>query len=100
MKLKNTILILICFLLTSCSSFFRAINITPSKKITEIKQKALDFLFQLKKEKNSIINNWELSGIEVKDAFTTQALIELKNEYCSYKRCLSCQIGNTLIKSQ
>lgn len=36
MKLKNSILILTCFLLTSCSSFFRAINISPSQKITEI----------------------------------------------------------------
>ncbi len=36
MKIKNTLLILSCLLLTNCSSFFRAINITPSQKITEI----------------------------------------------------------------
>jgi hypothetical protein len=36
MKLKNTILVLSCLLLTNCSSFFRAVNITPAQKITEI----------------------------------------------------------------
>lgn len=36
MRLKNNILILSCFLLTNCSSVFRAINFTSSQKIAEI----------------------------------------------------------------
>ena len=33
-----------------------------------------------------------------KNAFDSQALIELKNEYCSKKRCLECGVGNAVLK--
>ncbi|MBM3436843.1 MAG: DUF2851 domain-containing protein, partial [Bacteroidetes bacterium] len=31
-------------------------------------------------------------------AFNTQALLQLKAEYCSGRKCLSCAIGNNLLK--
>jgi hypothetical protein len=63
----------------------------------QFKDKALDFLNQLPPEKNSIIKKWEKLNIYAENAYQSQALIQLKNLYCSQKRCLECQIGNKII---
>ncbi len=55
---------------------------------------------QIKPEKNSIINVYKRLNIKMKNAFDTQALIHLKNEYCDKNRCLQCAIGNTLLGLQ
>ena len=62
-------------------------------------QKALLFLEQTSGENNSITKKWEDSGISGKTAHSTQALLQLKNEYCNHKRCLNCSIGNYLLKN-
>lgn len=64
----------------------------------ELKEKALTILENLKAEKNSIIENWNQLGIKSKNALDTQGLLELKNEYCSHKKCLNCSIGNNILK--
>jgi len=56
------------------------------------------FLKQLKPEKNSIISKFLELGITAKDALETQALLQLKNNYCASKRCLECAIGHQLLK--
>ena len=61
------------------------------------KGKALDWLGQLAPEKNHITVQWAALGIENKNAWDSQALIELKKEYCDAKRCLECSIGNSLL---
>lgn len=61
--------------------------------------RALHFLEQLPGEHNSIITKWEALKMNVNTAYTTQALLQLKNEYCNHKKCLSCTIGNQLIKN-
>ena len=70
-----------------------------SKGDEVIKKKALLFLEIIPPEKNSIITHWNDLGIRADNAFYTQALLQLKNEYCSFKNCLKCQIGNTIITS-
>lgn len=61
-------------------------------------EKLLQLIQQLRPEKNSIINKFSELKIEAKNAFETQALLELKNNYCTKKRCLQCAIGNSLLK--
>jgi hypothetical protein len=61
--------------------------------------KALAFLEELPPEKNSIISNWSRLGITSLNAARTQALLQLKNEYCSQKKCLLCSVGNRIINS-
>lgn len=61
------------------------------------KQKALDLLDSLESEKNQLISNWKKRGIESKSAADSQGLLELKNEICNQKKCLSCQIGNKIL---
>lgn len=62
-------------------------------------KKAIVFLEQLQSEKNSILSKWENIGIKAKNAYESQALLQLKNEYCSKKRCLECNIGCTLLST-
>jgi len=61
--------------------------------------KALKFLDQIPGESNSILNKWNELGMSVQTAYNTQALLELKNNYCNKKKCLSCGIGNVLLKN-
>jgi len=59
--------------------------------------RALELLESIKPENNSIINNWKKADLKIENAFYSQALIQLNNEYCKKQRCLECQIGNKLI---
>lgn len=61
--------------------------------------KALAFLEQLQGEENTIIKGWDTLKMPVKNAYSTQALLQLKQEYCNNKKCLTCAIGNYLIKN-
>jgi hypothetical protein len=63
------------------------------------KDKALKWLEQTAAESNSITKGFVKLGIENKNAFDSQGLIELKNEYCNKKRCLDCAVGNSILKS-
>jgi len=60
--------------------------------------KALQWLSETAAEKNSIVNGWQQLGIAGKDAYQSQALIELKTQYCDKRRCLDCAVGNALLK--
>ena len=63
------------------------------------KEKALRWLEETAAEKNAITKGFQQLKIENKNAFDSQALIELKNEYCNTKRCLECGVGNAILKS-
>ncbi|MCX8020438.1 MAG: DUF2851 family protein, partial [Chitinophagaceae bacterium] len=62
------------------------------------RERSLKWLEKTRAEKNSITRGFEQYGVENKCAFDSQALIELKNEYCSLKRCLECAVGHALLK--
>jgi hypothetical protein len=65
----------------------------------EMKDRALLLLEKLAPESNQIIRKWNELGIESRSAFETQALLQLKNSYCNYKKCLNCQLGAKIITS-
>jgi len=60
--------------------------------------RAFDFLEQMKAERNHIISMWQECGLEVQTAGDSQALIQLKNEYCNKKDCLRCRFGYEYLK--
>jgi len=68
-------------------------------KEQRFKDRALQWLEEISAESNSITKGFEQTGLKNKNAHDSQALIELKNEYCSKKRCLDCAVGNALLKS-
>ena len=62
------------------------------------KAKAIQWLEDLAAEKNMITKGFEDLDFSNKSAFDSQALIQLKNEYCNKRLCLDCAIGNSLLK--
>ncbi len=64
-----------------------------------LKNRALDFLDKLRPEENSTIRKWKNLGLHPRSAFETQALLQLKNNYCERKKCLNCQIGMKLVSN-
>ncbi len=65
-----------------------------------IKNKAINFLEELKPEKNKIINMWNAMGIKTSSAFDTQALLEQKKSYCDNTKCLKCGIGIEILRRE
>ena len=60
--------------------------------------RAFDYLEQLKAENNYIIRMWQQVGLPVQTAGDSQALIQLKKEYCDKKDCLRCRFGYEYLK--
>lgn len=55
--------------------------------------RAFDLLEELPAEQNHIIRMWQACGLDVCSAGDSQALIQLRNNYCLRKYCLRCRIG-------
>ncbi|MEW4925646.1 DUF2851 family protein [Algibacter sp. 2305UL17-15] len=63
-------------------------------------EKIIGIMEQMPSEKNSIIDKFNALKKEVSNnALKSQALIQLKNEYCDKNQCLKCAIGNKLLNS-
>ncbi len=60
--------------------------------------RAGSFLEELKAENNYITRMWEQCGMKASNAADSQALIQLKKEYCDKKKCLYCRIGCEYLK--
>ena len=66
----------------------------------EYKDRAIQWLEQTAAESNTITRSFQKLGVGNKNAFDSQALIELKQSYCDKKRCLECAVGAGLLRSQ
>ena len=62
-----------------------------------VKEKAIHWLKQLAPENNRIIRKFNSLGIISKNAFDSQALLELKTSYCDLRKCLDCGIGRKIL---
>jgi hypothetical protein len=60
--------------------------------------KAEELLHQISPECNGIIRDWKALGVRPKSAADTQALIELKNQFCDQQRCLNCAFGHLIME--
>jgi hypothetical protein len=63
----------------------------------ELVDKALDLLRILPAEENGIVQKWNLCAVEANNAADSQALLEIFNQFCSKKKCLTCSIGTFLL---
>jgi hypothetical protein len=75
-------------------------NYGLKKGSENFKEKAIELLENLPAEKNTITKKWEALGAPLKNAFHSQALIQLKNNHCEFKKCLTCMLGNAIIKKE
>lgn len=64
------------------------------------KEKALHWLSHIPSEKNNIINSWKAHGVASSNALESQALVELKNNYCNSRRCLDCTVGFHILRQK
>ncbi len=69
-------------------------------KDEETKDKCLQWLSKLSPEKNTITNKWVSFNVSNSNALESQALIELKNNYCNVKLCLDCSVGASLLREK
>lgn len=58
-----------------------------------------DLIQNLASEKNSIITKFDAMRKVSRSALYSQALIQLKNNYCDKNKCLHCAIGNAILSS-
>ena len=63
-------------------------------------ERALQFLSPIKAENNHITRLWAECGIQAESAADSQALIQLKKEYCDRKYCLHCRFGYEFLKQK
>lgn len=63
-------------------------------------QRAFDLLEQLPTENNTIVRTWQQCGIVPSSAADSQALLQLKREYCDKRECLRCRIGYEYLRGQ
>ena len=66
----------------------------------ELQDRGLQLLQQLEAEKNVKVNAFINHGLKVRNAAESQALIELKTNFCEHKKCLICSIGANILKRE
>ena len=77
------------------------IQFAYSKSVGKENPEALiDLISSISAEKNNVIDKFTSFGIKSPNAFVSQSLLELKNEYCNHKKCLQCGIGLALLKNE
>ena len=62
-----------------------------------INNEIIDLIENIASEKNSIVNTFNSLKPVSNSALQSQALIQLKANYCDKNRCLQCVIGSTLL---
>ena len=65
----------------------------------EISETIIETMCKIAPEKNSITDKFKRFKVKSNNAFDTQSLLQLKNEYCNAGKCLHCSIGIQLLKS-
>ena len=60
-------------------------------------EKALQWLEEIPAENNTITRHFTDLGVKASSALHSQALIELKTNYCDNQRCLNCSIGHHIL---
>ncbi len=67
------------------------------KEDEKLQERILSLLEQMEPEKNHTIAGWGKFGVSSENAFQSQALIELKTQFCDTHNCLQCSIGHKLL---
>lgn len=62
------------------------------------REAAVDILTALHAESNSVIAPFVKAGMECRNAFTSQALLQLRKNYCLAHKCLYCRFGHHVLR--
>lgn len=62
-----------------------------------LRDSALTLLERLPAEDNRYMRAWGDAGIGPRNAFESQALLQLATEYCAHRRCADCPVGRRIL---
>lgn len=65
----------------------------------ESSEENIRLLEDIAPENNNIIDKFKIVGLPAINAFETQSLLQLKNEYCNHGKCLQCAFGVALLRA-
>lgn len=63
-------------------------------------ERAIKFLETLAPEKNTITRDFSKMMVPLRNAADSQAIIQLKREYCELRKCLFCRVGHQFLTVQ
>lgn len=89
-SVENILINTVAPLLTACSR---------QKDDSTLTARAVDILQHCEAEDNTVTRQWHALGVNVTNAFDSQALLGLHQDYCLRKKCLECNIGASFVKS-
>ncbi len=65
-----------------------------------MRERAIAMLQSLRPERNSITELFAAAGVRCDSAFCSQALVELRTNYCNQRKCLYCRIGHRFLAAK
>lgn len=68
------------------------------RQMPELQERAIDLLQAIPAEDNYIMRQWKACSITVDTAADSQALIQLKRNYCDRRDCLRCRFAYEYLK--
>ena len=66
----------------------------------QLQERTINWLCEIRPESNSVTRKFLSIGLEATNAMQSQALLQLKNNYCSKKKCLDCRFGHILLNRE
>ena len=63
-----------------------------------LQEKAINLLSAIKPERNTIVQQWESTGMIIENAYDSQAYLQLSKHYCQQNKCISCRIGHKILQ--
>lgn len=63
-----------------------------------LRDSALALLERLPAEDNRYMREWAAAGVLSRNAFESQALLQLATEYCAAHRCAECPVGRRILR--
>ena len=66
---------------------------------TDGMNRCLEMLYDLPAENNAIVRLFQAAGVECGSAFESQALVELRREYCEKRKCIYCRWGHRMLSA-
>src|SRR5690606_29360165 len=64
------------------------------------RERCFDLLQEVHAERNHITQKFEVHQWKAQNAFDSQGMIGLHNNYCMKRKCLECKIGQNLLRPQ
>ena len=64
-----------------------------------LRDSALALLERRPDEDNRFRRAWQQTGVPIRNAFESQALLQLATEYCAAKRCAECPVGRRILRT-